>query len=460
MRYSKEDYANDTPERVSGRESEHTTAINTASLLSLISTVPALEGAVSVMHNKYWMPNGSKLYLDTGDVIETATPEGLNGRDTELHARVGERMIYDLVERYRRAVDSGNNPHDFIDATKRSGYVKVRSAKGEVLITPKSTGQHENYFAPGLVRPNGYREENRLRDELWSYLSTRGAWAGAGVVAQDGFRTTQRFEASSFGLQDNQINHGSKTVYKCNTDENRLEIRTGDGNMSSEVSIAVVDFTSLVLRMMEHGLFPEKLYVLFPGKTMRDSSVPGRLIQTRMGEMTGAEHQRRIAETALEFASQQKDTPKAEIAAAQYVVDACNDIELYDGSTDSLDIIADHAEWAAKLLYIRKHIGEKAVITAANLRAVKYDLQWEDISPTKSPSRRWYAEHNDPFTEAEILRAYTQPPHTRALARTALLRSEQSILGVDWNIVVVPGKRIHLPDPFEQAVDPRLTVNG
>lgn len=449
----------DNQPRIVGTEAEYTTRADPDDLFNFIGDIPSLQSTVSQRdYSSLWTPNGGNLYSDCGDnydwsggVLEFATPECLSGHEAELHSRVGEWMANCLAG-LEEAI-THDAPEGAILVSKRSGYVNVRNSKGDALLSAMSTGQHENYFAPRLIEllSNDDASAERAADQISSYLCTRGSWAGVGIVAQDGFRTTQKFEAMEFNGGLNKITHGSKSPFNKFCGNGRFEIRSGDGNMSSQVAIDVADLSSLIVRMVEHDAFPEALIVVDPSLAMRDSSVPGRLIQTCSGAMTGAEHQRRIVEAALEFASHFSGIPTHEVAAAEHVLSTCNDIELFDGSTDTLELIAGDVEWAAKLLYIRRHVA-KGAITAANLEAVRYDLHWEDTSPTKSPSRKWYATHGDPFTEAEITHAITRPPKTRALARTEILHSGDSIMSASWSYIHTPDGDYRLPDPYNPNI--------
>lgn len=351
--------------------------------------------------------------------------------------------------------DAGNDSHtprNPVLASKRSGYVNVRDGNGTVILKAMSMGHHENYYSPVLAGFLDSTIVKRNAASLSSYLSTRGVWAGVGIVADDGYRTTQKFEATRFTKHISRTIHGGKPPFVRHTSDNRLEVLLGDGNMSSERAAEVIDLTSLVMRMLEHNKFPEELLVPYPDLAMRDSSVPGGMIRTNSGEMTGANHQQCIAEATLEFADGHKNTPEHEIAAAQHVAEICRYVDLFDGSMGTLELISNDVEWAAKLLYIRKHVGERAVITAANLEAVRYDLRWEDISPTRSPSRKWYARHGDPFSKAEILRAATKPPRTRALARTAALHSGLRPAYIDWASVRTRQESFSQPDPYDYTL--------
>ena len=455
MKYSKADFQHDTPPRIVGQETEYTTAAATHRLFTFISGVPELDGAVSALGDdkNIWIPDGSRVYCDYGDITEVAGPESLSGREVELHNRAGEYIIDRLTE-LEAAASGHRSLSGSVLASKRSAYVDVFNSKHAPILTAMSMGHHENYFSPVLAGLMDAAEKEYNALSISSYLCTRGAWAGAGIVAQDGYHTTQKFQATYFNGDENKTSHGRKTPFIRHPMGYRLEVRLGDGNMLSQTAIDTVDLTSLVLRMVEHDKFPEELRIDNPNQALLDSSVPGRLVDTRSGAMTGAEHQRRIVEAALEFAGRHENTPKHEIAAAERVVGICDCIELFDGSMDSLELISEDVEWAAKLQHIRKRLGEGATINAKNLNAVREDLRWEDISPTRSPSRKWYAGHGDPFTQAEILHAAVTPPRTRALARTAVLHSASSLGSITWQSVSKNKLGSFFPDPYDCDIIP------
>ena len=412
MTYSARDFEHDTPPRIMGSETEY----NIPNMTLEMDFRPHVSSAYyredgRDIGDELWLENGARLYFETSGVTEYATPEVTSAQELLRYERAGEQTVQEIANGMAKATDSPSS-----DAFKRSGY----DLPGRESLT---AGHHENYatIIPDIIEPAA-RQAHPLHRALQSYLSTRGAWAGSGLVRKNNFDLTQKMDAISFNHIGKSSSEGSKPAYSIHPEAglNRLEIRLGDGNMSDWAIMQKYAFTSLVLRMIEHGDFPHNLFLKKGNgeRTLHDASklMP---VATDNSYIHPARHQRFIAEAALDFASQHPYVPAEETQAAQEIMVACHQIEELDRSLTGASALADRVDWAAKLTHMRDQGVETP--THADIRAVYYDLQWENIA-ARGIARKWYEKNSDSHVQnGEIGVAMLVPPATRAMARTAIL---------------------------------------
>ena len=421
-----------------GSETEYTTAI-TGSLDRRVDPDKVLHYEDP---DNLWLKNGARLYIDHGRVIEYATPECSSGFEVMLQERVGEHVVRELGDIVIREIDP-----EFADLMeseprtpvyKRTGYADVRKTDepSTSLMSPNlSTGHHETYQTTltrsQLESGNGYHLLN-------AYLSTRIVWSGTGLVSTLGYELSQKAPGINFS-GSSPTRHGDKMPYRFKGD-GLLEIRLGEGNMSDWAIATKFDMTSLVLRMMEHGISLRNVDLRNKQENVAfrtASTNPLAMIPTESGRLDAIDIQCMIAEEAILF-GEKHGAPRHEIQAAENVLKACYDVQAFLTHQDSIDTVSDRIDWAAKLhkLYSRGiGLGQ---ISCANLIAVAYDLSWEDLSPHGS-ARRWYAKHQpDRVTEPKIKRTFNQPPEGRASSRVALLQEHSGeIRSVEWDYITL-----------------------
>lgn len=448
MAYTPKDFQESTPPRIMGSESEYNVQIMTdeCDLTPFFDKYYREDGRDDGA--ELWLPNGSRLYIDSGGLLEYATPEVTSAYQLLAYERAGEHTVQRITEGMEAEVadpSKGKNK-----TYKRSGY----SFPSRERLT---AGHHENYItsipAVGGMASN---QIHPLHKALTAYLSTRGIWAGAGIASTDGYEITQKHTTIDFGAKSKSTREGSKPAYLINETEglNRLEIRLGDGNMSDWAIVQKYAFTSLVLRMIEHGSFPGYLLLPLEDETAEQTfyktsrNLP---IQVRNSQrIHPAMHQRLIAEVALEFASDHPDTPQEEIEAAKEIIEVCHQLEMVDHTLEGASIVSDRVDWAAKLTMLR----EKGYSDGKqNARVIYNDLRWEDIA-ADGLARQWYETHQPPLIEQSAIDlALEVPPITRAMARTALLEgSYEYARNITWHRVEGADFYVSLPDPYDSSI--------
>ncbi len=451
MAYSREDFRQSTPPRIMAGETEYTMNVPSGDFrirpnLKVVNGYNELSRSED--GNEVWLENGARFYVDAGGVVEYAAPETTSAYEAMLYERAGEQIMRAVADTH---AERTNNPKE--TAYKRSGYSEVKIGKKTVLY-PLSAGHHEHYSVGVKFRNSKDVYISRLPQNrsLESYLVSRGAWAGSGMVTKDGFELTQKGEAINFENIGKGSQYGAKAAYLFHDgrQSDELEIRLGDGNMSEQVIHLKYAFTSVVLRMIEHGVFPHTLWIEegTANQALRNTA-RGQTIQTVSGPLSAAQHQRRIAYAAQDFAASQPDIPYEEAQAAREVYRICQILEEIDSSLEGASILADTVDWAAKLTYLRdKDIGE---VSTQNLDAVAIDLKWEDIA-RNGIARTWYQNRDATLaTDEEITKAMIAPPLTRALARTTRLAiaDPAKLRAITWGRVDEDGRKLtSLPDPW------------
>ncbi len=437
MAYTKEDFRRSTPERIMGPEDELIsmvppdkdlrTSLNTAGVEYFSDT--ASNGA------EVWLANGSRLYIDgcadepKGGVLEIAGPEVKSGKDVVRYQRANERTINDFLAALSLQIKKPS-----LRAYKRSGFAAVDDRSGEEVFYPDSLGHHQN-FGTGIELPALWDTNKRSKEKaaLDAFLVTKSCWAGAGLVTANGYELSQKQSAMQFEKSMASYEYGVKPAYQlrieASLDLNVLELRLADGNMSDWVIQRDYDFTSLVLRMIEHGKFPMHLCLRENNATQsfQDASKlqPVNIHWAEQPYVQPALHQAYIAAAALEFAETQPNIPEGEVQAALDILDVCYDIHQFDSELSDVSSVADRLDWAAKLTHIRSLTNRP--VTAKSMVAVRADLQWEDISPD-GIAREWFASHGRQpgIPEEDIHQAQLLPPRTRAMGRVGALRCLES----------------------------------
>ncbi|MGB4767843.1 MAG: proteasome accessory factor PafA2 family protein [Candidatus Saccharimonas sp.] len=445
-----------TPQRAMGSETEYT--------VQHPAPLPPLRDAILLRPyiqyerdaNDYFLSNGARLYYDmahseyVGDVVEYATPECLSAEQVLTYEKAGEQIVTEFA--YEIAANAATGYPVF----KRSSYAHIPGIHDEADETPGSyqlvsAGHHENYSTPLTFD----------RDlPLLSYLVTRPLWAGAGIVTENGYELSQKRNALSYGSDSEELTiHGHKMPIRWRPD--RLEVRSGDGNMSPWAIRTKFAMTSLVLRLIEHNAFPRD--AIFSSRKFlqaaaeRASTNPLAVLIGLHGRGENAlSHQAAIASAGMRFADKY-DIPKEEYQAAKDVLEVSRSFTPYSSMMHSAEQLADRVDWAAKLVYIRNQLGLTSTlladITTNSLPAVQYDLLWEAMG-YGAPSTRHYTRTGNVTKPKRISQALDTTPNTRARVRTQLLREFGSdVLAAGWGAVaLVDGYTFYLSTPYREEL--------
>lgn len=357
--------------------------------------------------------NGGKIYKDQGDVIECDTPECDSALEVALHERVAERQGTHIAQHIATTYDMESR------VLKRAGWASITDPRRpkSSLFEAMSTGQHENY---ATIPGHKFESEAALAG-LRSFLVTRKAWTGAGMVTQTGYAIAQKTDATNYmDFGATATAHGNKRPWRIQS--SRVELRDGDANMSEWVIRHKYALSSLALRLIGEGQFPHALQLANPTAAVRDiARNPNEPVQLAGGRVvTAMEHQYALYGAAMDMFGD--ELPPEEYEAYFSFETLRNDYRTIDLESPDVSAISDRIDWAAKLEYMLLQGLTPSDIHGGNFTALMYDLAWEDIT-SDNPARHWYQKYgNEQLTPAQIEHARTTPPDTRAARRVQLVR--------------------------------------
>ena len=249
-----------------------------------------------------FLPNGARIYQDTGSHPEYSTPECDSFRDVVLFDKAGEKILSKAAERVDRLL-----VREGIDG-------EVHVLKNNTDSAGNSYGCHENYLIDRNVT------FWRLSRSLIPFFVTRQIVAGAGGLVRDS-EDRVRFVISPRALHIREKISCSTTSSRpiINTRDEphsdpqkyrRLHIIVGDSNMSEVSDLLKVATTALVLEVVEAGGISDRLSLEDPIAAIRMiSEDPSLTVRVRLEsgkEMTALEIQRAYLEACQEYFVREK----------------------------------------------------------------------------------------------------------------------------------------------------------
>ena len=394
------------------------------------------------------LTNGARYYVDHAHP-EISTPECRNALEAVLFDRAGEEIIRSSMQ----LANDGLPEHSEIVIYKNNS-----DGKGN------SYGCHENYL---VSRQTPFTQ---IAQQITTHFVTRQIFCGAGKVGaehrglsgkganQPAFQISQRadFFEEEIGLETTLkrpiVNtrdepHCDPTKYR------RLHVIAGDANMSEVATLLKLGTTSIVLAMIEDGVFPEHLIVKDPVHAIRqvshDTSLSACIMMTDGRMLSALQVQMEILEAAIQYANR--------YGLESVDVSVGNDVLVrWAGVLDGLEtdplLVANIVDWIAKKRIVdgfaQRH---NLQIDDARLKAI--DLQYHDMRVDKCLALR--AGLVELCAKPDVTSAMVKPPEsTRAFFRgTVLQRWPNDVIAANWDSVVfdIPNqglKRIPMPEPL------------
>lgn len=359
--------------------------------------------------------NGGEMYLDSV-TLEYATPECRTPQEATLHERIGELIINDTVQRIGRW-RGVSTPK----AYKRGGYLTVwGDTTAAPLLRETSIGHHENYSSQSTLMQMG--QYDLERDPAFRFLNTflvlRKLIDGTGMVAGDHFSITQKPRALNYLALESSTAHGKKKAFQQK--EDRLEIRTGEGNKSDWVNSFKMGLTSLVLRLVEHEQIPREMNLYDPNFAITQiAQNPLSAVTLASGDrMRGIDVLRNIVESAYSLVKDSDEMPEYEQRAYKDFLQFYDDIHKINLRQNDVSSLSDRIDWAARYAFLIRTKEYDGFFTTDNLKLVQYDLLWDQIGD-RDIARKWFSK----FGHTALTATIAPPPPTRAQARIDLIRN-------------------------------------
>ena len=385
-----------------------------------------------------FLPNGARLYVDTGFHPEYATPECDAVLDLVACDRAGERIVEDLVRRaQRRLPEHGITGH-------------VRAYKNNTDSAGNSYGCHENYL---VSRDTSF---GYLVETLIPFLVTRQIFTGAGRVhhGSDGYE----YHLSQRALHISDEISGSTVSGRpiINTRDEphadagrfrRLHVIVGDSNMSEVATYLKIGTTAIVLDMIEDGFFDRDYSLQSPVQAIRDISHDPTLKETIKLKDGRSISALQLQMEYLEYATRYVDTVAPDPISKEVLLRWTDVMEKLESDPMQLDRELD---WVIKRQWIESYMTRNR-LSWRDPKISLMDLQYHDIRPDRGVYYKLAARDMvERITDDETIeRAKHEPPQTtRARLRGEFIR-QANLKGKDYRVDWV---YLKLNDPERETI--------
>lgn len=411
---------------------------------------------------KDFLTNGFKLYAggaaDSGAAtnIERATPECSTPQELVTYIRAGELLIQKVVENFV-AIESADD-----DST-----IKSRIQRRVVDSTGNRKGCHDN-FGIYIDDPDSFLLDNKL--SLTNHLATRSFVTGAGHVQSKRLRYAQKINGLSDVVGYGYMGTMMRIEREGGDRTSRLEIRCNDVNISDWAALIRIGSTALVLAINKTPLASQLAddYYQHPielAKRHNQLQIYNDFtLDNSKIDFSAVDYQQKIAALALDkLQLYVDDLPMEYFEIAKELYNYCEDYKKVARRDETIELLADRADWAAKYILLLKNVKEDNKYgihrRLTDVKSQAVDLRYDYIGISArggelQPSVYGLAyklRNRGSFKKTvplrRVLGAYQHAPiDTRAALRADLLKTRE-VTYCDWNIIEIKdGETIHLRD--------------
>ncbi len=397
------------------------------------------------------LSNGARLYVDHAHP-EYSSPEVTGPLDAVLYDRAGEVVMARAAAAASKVAGSQLAPGG------------VRLYKNNVDGKGASYGTHDNYLIDRRV------PFEQIVAGLLPFLAARPLICGAGRVGLGetsrgvGYQISARADyiETEVGLETTLrrplVNtrdepHATATKYR------RLHLISGDATVADVGGLLKLGSTSLVLRLIEHGLAPDVVLcrpVAATRSFSRDLGLRATAGDEDGHQYSGLDLLEMYLHAALSAYEQGHDGFEMD-TETELVLGHWQDV-LTDLRVDPM-LTADRVDWVAKHKLLQAY-RDRDGLTWDNARMALIDIQYSDVDPARGLGVRLRAagRFNTLVDSAAVNRAVTAAPvDTRAWFRGECIRRfGSSIRAASWDSVLFsrpdrPVARISLPEPLQAS---------
>ncbi|CAN5568370.1 Pup--protein ligase [soil metagenome] len=421
-----------------------------------------------------FLMNGARLYIDAvGSHLEYATAECRQLKDLVANDRAGQRQIVRAINEldFADAVDIYNNSIDHF-----GGHTFGCHENYLVKADDEFLNSSVNLFYPFLVTRQIFSGVGRVGGHI---LTQGGSPSYAEVMENPvdyiwvsqvynvipdhrvNFQLSQRADhiiktiASRVRFNRALINPKWEHFYSHNG-MTRLHLLFGESNQNENAYALKIGTTTLVIRLLEEDLVPDKWFMLNPLMALREVSRDPTykwIVQLADGSTISAiDLQRQYLALAQRYRGESEQT--------DWVLDKW--AYVLDGLEKDPMSMGDEIDWVAKRQIVESYMAEEGVGWDDDaLHSV--DLEYHNIDPDKSLFHAWQGlgKTKRLLTDMDIVMAMTDPPQdTRAKGRSKLVeqilaKKNPRFYLFDWNGVATDRHTyIEMPDPFETYENP------
>ena len=450
-------------------------------------TCPSIHAETPEKGSRVYFRNGFCAYIDRPmHCVELALPECSSVYDAVACDRAGMYILEDAAFAAKKQLANIIRSENFL--VYRNNVARPTAIDKEQEV---AYGTHENYSVHEFELHEAIRKnEKQMREVtrffkktydptdpeiyasmlLFPFLITRQVICGAGSLLPYSGRyeisQRSRFFVNDIGsdsTSERSIAHIKKENHASGY--HRLHIVCGDANMSMISNFLKLGSTRLVIRMIEEN-YVSPFFMQIPDSVItlhrisKDTSCSNLYQVFNDNEtkiMSAVDVQRKYLELAEKFIDSHSHTPED-----NYVLHLWKHV--LDGLFENPESLVGVVDWVTKKKYLDA-LCERADISFKDSRLEDFELLYHALDRTLT--KNYYAieeknKHWKIIDDDYVQRRRTEPPATRALARTMLAKSIKDsgklVAGMDWEFLTSrhfgkDGKYediiYTLPDPFD-----------
>ncbi len=420
------------------------------------------DSAGNLLQFSAFLPNGSRIYKDRGDHIEHALPECSCPEDVITWDRAHELVMVRAASQLSCELRA-----DVMVYKQNMGT--VRYVPSEVSQIRQTYGCHENY----LFHRDSFIGHNRkvssistdilryVGHQMLTFLATRQIFTGSGVLLPETgeYCLSQRSLYTYATMSDDTTSQ--RGIFNLRNEPHadsekylRVHLILGDANMSEFQAYLKLGVTSIMLRMIEHGIVFDKYDLADPvgslGTINKDLSLRRTRVMTRNGAHYSALELQQIF---WEMADRFLDYHGASKAENQVMGLWGNILGTMEAKPDDLYLYLD---WALKLRLMDEYCSRHNVkFTHPSIN----DIQLRYHHPDRKKGLYFVAERALGLfritDDASVERALRDPPgDTRAHGRGKIIQQQLKKgnpavwQNIDWTSVSAGDKVYTLPNPL------------
>ena len=440
-------------------------------LVGSLKTYVPPELLTSQPGNILFLKNGSKIYPGTSvgtsvaTNLERATAECASVDELSMAVRASEKILVKTVEAYALKQSSS-----------KGQPVNVRVQRRVVDSQGSRKGCHDNY---GITRKLSYSMSGCIPPVVLAHLVSRSFITGAGHVHENGVSFAQKIG----GLDHVDAYGYFGSMCRVSLDEGtpRFEVRCNDINISDWAVRVRVGGTAIALALAQTPLAvtlanTTELTAIRRANAMNRLKLnPDGTIEPSPYAQRALDIQKRIAELTLtDLIRHVDEVPDELLGIAHDMYSYCDDFKKICDGEDTISLVADRADWAAKFdLVIKRMDKDKALGIQRRVNDVRSqgtDLLYDYIGVRANKGvlqRTVYGKgyqlrdkghfRNSPksLRQADVL--YVSPPKaTRAAVRGQLMR-KYDVTYCNWDLITVADREgrtvsVKLPDVTQNAL--------
>lgn len=401
--------------------------------------------AIGVHHQGRFYNNGFKAYQD-GEHFEIATPECKTPDSIATYIRATENLLVASVANYMQSLTVyEQNQHAVIRR-------RVIDNQGN------SWGCHDNFSIKGTFAEKLMDDHSAEKAALIGHLATRSFVTGAGNVAGNNFYFAQKARTVATLHKYNFESSLYRVDGRAEEYEKRLEIRNSDINISDWATR--MRFSSLVLALLiSRTEYKDELFTTHPSDAIDQMKRMNRIEINQDGSIEvsaevkhAVDAQHRLAELSLRYFDTHGSKEEELRFAAEELYTFCDDMKSVMTHDQSSTILADRADWAAKLQFVIRDMTTNQQAEARSpydVRAQHIDLEYDRIKLEKSDDQYVTISYglgyrmrdkgilrNSVDKELAEYAAKNAPDNTRAFTRSRLITEFNHLRPlVDWDKV-------------------------